>query len=49
MQSNVFNFWQPVFPQNSFSERRVKSFVLNFGPQQPAAHGVLRLVVQLNG
>ena len=49
MQSNVFNFWQPVFPQNSFSERRVKSFVLNFGPQHPAAHGVLRLVVQLNG
>jgi len=36
-------------PQNSLSERRVKSFVLNFGPQHPAAHGVLRLVVQLNG
>jgi NADH:ubiquinone oxidoreductase subunit D len=35
--------------QNSLSERRVKSFVLNFGPQHPAAHGVLRLVVQLNG
>ena len=31
------------------SERRVKSFVLNSGPQHPAAHGVLRLVVQLNG
>ena len=49
MQSNVFNFWQPVVPQNSLSERRVKSFILNFGPQHPAAHGVLRLVVQLNG
>jgi len=35
--------------QNSLSERRVKSFILNFGPQHPAAHGVLRLVVQLNG
>lgn len=23
--------------------------MLNFGPQHPAAHGVLRLVVQLNG
>ena len=22
---------------------------LNFGPQHPAAHGVLRLVIQLNG
>jgi NADH:ubiquinone oxidoreductase subunit D len=49
MQSNIFNFWQPVFVQNSLSERRVKSFILNFGPQHPAAHGVLRLVVQLNG
>lgn len=27
----------------------MKSFTLNFGPQHPAAHGVLRLVVQLNG
>jgi NADH-quinone oxidoreductase subunit D len=35
--------------QNSLSERSVKSFTLNFGPQHPASHGVLRLVVQLNG
>lgn len=49
MKSNIFNFWQPATPNNSLSERRIKSFVLNFGPQHPAAHGVLRLVVQLNG
>lgn len=49
MKSNFFNFWQPIVPQNSFNERRVKSFVLNFGPQHPASHGVLRMVVQLNG
>ena len=49
MKSNIFNFWQPTFNQNSLSERRVKSFILNFGPQHPASHGVLRLVVQLNG
>ena len=49
MKSNVFNFWQPSTLTNSLSERRVKSFILNFGPQHPAAHGVLRLVVQLNG
>ena len=24
-------------------------FQLNFGPQHPAAHGVLRLVLQLDG
>ena len=49
MKSTIFNFWQPNSTQNSYSERRIKSFILNFGPQHPAAHGVLRLVVQLNG
>jgi NADH:ubiquinone oxidoreductase subunit D len=49
MKSGIFNFWQPTFLQNSLSERKVKSFTLNFGPQHPAAHGVLRLIVQLNG
>ncbi len=49
MKSNIFNFWQPNFLQNSYSERKIKSFILNFGPQHPASHGVLRLIVQLNG
>mgnify|MGYP005583066269 FL=1 len=49
MRSNTFNFWQPPFLSNSYHERKIKSFVLNFGPQHPAAHGVLRLVVQLSG
>jgi NADH:ubiquinone oxidoreductase subunit D len=49
LKSNIFNFWQPHFLQNSYSERKIKSFILNFGPQHPASHGVLRLVVQLNG
>jgi NADH dehydrogenase (ubiquinone) Fe-S protein 2 len=28
---------------------RIKNFTLNFGPQHPAAHGVLRLVLELQG
>jgi NADH dehydrogenase (ubiquinone) Fe-S protein 2 len=28
---------------------KVKNFTINFGPQHPAAHGVLRLVLELNG
>jgi len=27
----------------------MRSFNLNFGPQHPSAHGVLRLVLELNG
>lgn len=34
---------------SAFSETSVKNFSLNFGPQHPAAHGVLRLVVELSG
>jgi NADH dehydrogenase (ubiquinone) Fe-S protein 2 len=29
--------------------REIKNFTLNFGPQHPAAHGVLRLVLELQG
>jgi NADH dehydrogenase (ubiquinone) Fe-S protein 2 len=29
--------------------KQLKSFTINFGPQHPAAHGVLRLVLELNG
>src|SRR5579885_295804 len=30
-------------------EAAVRNFTLNFGPQHPAAHGVLRLVLELDG
>jgi NADH:ubiquinone oxidoreductase subunit D len=30
-------------------KKKIKNFTLNFGPQHPAAHGVLRLVLELNG
>ena len=28
---------------------QIKNYTLNFGPQHPAAHGVLRLVLELDG
>ena len=31
------------------TETRIKTFTVNFGPQHPAAHGVLRLVLEMDG
>ncbi len=31
------------------SEKEIRNFMLNFGPQHPSAHGVLRLVLELDG
>ena len=31
------------------SEQKIRNFNINFGPQHPAAHGVLRLVLELDG
>jgi NADH dehydrogenase (ubiquinone) Fe-S protein 2 len=31
------------------NKKHFKHFTINFGPQHPAAHGVLRLVLELNG
>ncbi len=31
------------------AEAEVRNFTINFGPQHPAAHGVLRLVMELDG
>ena len=30
-------------------EQKIRNFNINFGPQHPAAHGVLRLVLELDG
>lgn len=31
------------------SKRKIRHYTVNFGPQHPAAHGVLRLILELNG
>jgi len=37
----------PGFGKKPFG--RLKNFAMNFGPQHPAAHGVLRLILELDG
>jgi NADH dehydrogenase (ubiquinone) Fe-S protein 2 len=34
---------------NSNVSKKIKNFTMNFGPQHPAAHGVLRLILELDG
>ncbi len=34
---------QPLMPA------KINNFTINFGPQHPAAHGVLRLVLEMDG
>ena len=36
-------------PGDSVEGRKVRHYTVNFGPQHPAAHGVLRLILELNG
>ena len=38
-----------IFMLNNNFFTKIKNITLNFGPQHPAAHGVLRLVVNLDG
>lgn len=37
------------FSWTSYKKIVKKTYILNFGPQHPAAHGVLRLILQLEG
>lgn len=34
---------------NDLETKNFSNFTMNFGPQHPAAHGVLRLVIELSG
>ena len=49
MNRSIFQIWQPNVPKDETTLKKLKTMNLNIGPQHPAAHGVLRLIVQLNG
>jgi NADH dehydrogenase (ubiquinone) Fe-S protein 2 len=35
--------------EENYETKKVRHYTVNFGPQHPAAHGVLRLILELNG
>ncbi|KFP96288.1 hypothetical protein N330_05765, partial [Leptosomus discolor] len=39
----------PRADKDPLAHKKVSSLTINFGPQHPAAHGVLRLVMELSG
>lgn len=40
---------QSVHDTENVENRKMRHYTVNFGPQHPAAHGVLRLILELNG
>lgn len=49
MNRSIFQIWKPNIPKDITNMKNIKTMNINFGPQHPAAHGVLRLILQLNG
>lgn len=49
MNRSIFQLWKPESPRSQVNSKQIKTMNVNFGPQHPAAHGVLRLILQLNG
>lgn len=48
--SSIANYHPTKSTQDSQTqEQKIRNFNINFGPQHPAAHGVLRLVLELDG
>lgn len=43
------NVASPPPPADSVENRKIRHYTVNFGPQHPAAHGVLRLILELSG
>lgn len=48
-EKSTWEGWETNLQPRKSVERHVRNVVLNFGPAHPAAHGVMRLVLELKG
>ena len=48
MEKNTIQMNRSIFTLTKSQDKNINNLTLNFGPQHPAAHGVLRLVLTLN-
>ncbi len=47
---HLLNYYSAMLPAvETKGDEKIKNMLLNFGPQHPAAHGVLRLILELDG
>ena len=49
LDPNDPNLLDPTPTGTGVEKKKVRHYTVNFGPQHPAAHGVLRLILELNG
>lgn len=49
MESHDYVFIAALSETTAQQELQIKNITINFGPQHPAAHGVLRLLLTLDG
>ncbi|KIW23221.1 NADH-ubiquinone oxidoreductase 49 kDa subunit, mitochondrial [Cladophialophora immunda] len=47
--TNLVNKTPDMNLGDEYETRKIRHYTVNFGPQHPAAHGVLRLILELNG
>ncbi len=49
INKEFYSYWYAEDKNNLLNTQEIRSFNINFGPQHPASHGVLRIVLQLKG
>ena len=49
MNASILPSSLPLASDASEARKEIRNYTLNFGPQHPAAHGVLRLILEMDG